>query len=192
MDFSANRDNLLVTGSDAGLVSLWDLRHAIKPVAEQPSVKEFNPTTATFSQWFVKLQDPALMFRSSSHQHWVWSVKFHPTRDELVLSSGGDNRICLHNFNLPDPNQDDVASEAKHPLKDGVVAISENNHSDSVYACDWSQVDPWTFASVSYDGHVFITTVPEQIKLVSLLQDDISLLDEPEEERIVEQEKDSD
>ncbi len=34
----------------------------------------------------------------------------------------------------------------------------------SVYAVEWSPVDPWVFASLSYDGRFVINKVPDQIK----------------------------
>lgn len=51
---------------------------------------------------------------------------------------------------------------------------------ESIYAVDWSPVDPWTFASVNYDGHFLVNQVPDKIKLGILLQRDDD--DEGEEE----------
>ena len=51
--------------------------------------------------------------------------------------------------------------------QDGLVA-KFSQHEDSVYSVAWSSVDPWTFASLSYDGRVVVSTVPpdEKRKLV--------------------------
>lgn len=38
------------------------------------------------------------------------------------------------------------------------------DHEDAVYATEWSAYDPWTFASISYDGRVVINKVPTQYK----------------------------
>lgn len=54
-------------------------------------------------------------------------------------------------------------------LHDGLIARLEQ-HEDSVYAVDWSPVDPWYFASVSYDGNLLINQVPEPVKMHILLQ----------------------
>ena len=43
---------------------------------------------------------------------------------------------------------------------------------ESIYAVDWSPVDPWIFASVDYDGHFLVSQVPDKIKLGILLQRD--------------------
>ncbi len=34
----------------------------------------------------------------------------------------------------------------------------------SVYAAEWSCIDPWVFASLSYDGRFVINRVPNDIK----------------------------
>ncbi|VDP77897.1 unnamed protein product [Schistosoma mattheei] len=43
-------------------------------------------------------------------------------------------------------------------------------HEESVYTAEWSPVDAWYFASISYDGNFLINRVPDQIKLNILLQ----------------------
>ena len=47
--------------------------------------------------------------------------------------------------------------------QDGLVA-KYAQHEDSVYSVAWSSVDPWTFASLSYDGRVVVSTVPPEEK----------------------------
>ena len=37
-------------------------------------------------------------------------------------------------------------------------------HEDSVYTAEWSVADPWTFASLSYDGRLVLGHVPQQVK----------------------------
>ncbi|KAA3672359.1 uncharacterized protein DEA37_0005773 [Paragonimus westermani] len=54
-------------------------------------------------------------------------------------------------------------------MKNGLIARLEQ-HEESVYAADWSPVDPWYFASVSYDGNLLVNQVPEPVKLDILLQ----------------------
>ena len=56
-----------------------------------------------------------------------------------------------------------VSPRCARPLKDGLVA-EYDEHEDSVYAIDWSTVDPWVFASLSYDGRFVINRVPNEIK----------------------------
>lgn len=53
-------------------------------------------------------------------------------------------------------------------LEDGVIR-RYNEHEDSVYAVEWSNSDPWVFASLSYDGRLVINTVPRSCKYKILL-----------------------
>ena len=48
-------------------------------------------------------------------------------------------------------------------LSDGVIQTFDD-HEDSVYVAEWSAADPWTFASLSYDGRLVINQVPRNIK----------------------------
>jgi hypothetical protein len=47
---------------------------------------------------------------------------------------------------------------------------SFDEHEDSVYGLAWSAVDPWMFASLSYDGRVVLNRVPKSVKYRVLLQ----------------------
>ena len=49
------------------------------------------------------------------------------------------------------------------PQPDGVIKTYDD-HEDSVYAAEWSCADPWTFASLSYDGRLVINQVPRSVK----------------------------
>jgi hypothetical protein len=42
-------------------------------------------------------------------------------------------------------------------------------HADSVYGAAWSAVDPWAFATVSYDGKVCVHKVPRHEKYKIIL-----------------------
>jgi hypothetical protein len=41
------------------------------------------------------------------------------------------------------------------PKEDRVLKVYEE-HEDSVYKVEWSNIDPWVFASLSYDGRFVI------------------------------------
>lgn len=53
-------------------------------------------------------------------------------------------------------------------IPDGLLETFDQ-HEDSVYCAEWSSVDPWVFASVSYDGRVIFSKVPKQYKYKILL-----------------------
>ena len=44
-----------------------------------------------------------------------------------------------------------------------------DEHEDSVYGLAWSSVDPWLFASLSYDGRIVLNVVPKNIKYKVLI-----------------------
>ena len=48
-------------------------------------------------------------------------------------------------------------------LDDGIISVGIE-HEDSVYTAEWSSADPWTFASLSYDGRLVIGYVPSSVK----------------------------
>ena len=53
--------------------------------------------------------------------------------------------------------------ESDSVLADGVIQLYDD-HEDSVYVAEWSSADPWTFASLSYDGRLVVNQVPRNIK----------------------------
>lgn len=66
IDFNPNSQYYLASGGDDCRANFWDLR---------------------------KTQDPALYMQS--HTHWIWSIRFNPFHDQLVLSAGSDSRAIL-------------------------------------------------------------------------------------------------
>uniref|UniRef100_A0A4W6BZH2 EARP complex and GARP complex interacting protein 1 n=1 Tax=Lates calcarifer TaxID=8187 RepID=A0A4W6BZH2_LATCA len=120
--------------------------------------------------WDVRnVQEPVKTLEE--HSHWVWSVRYNHSHDQLVLTASSDSRLILSNMvsissdEGEDNHQDD---KAKEPLKDSVVSTYEE-HEDSVYAAEWSSADPWLFASLSYDGRLVINRVPRALKYRILL-----------------------
>jgi EARP and GARP complex-interacting protein 1 len=53
-------------------------------------------------------------------------------------------------------------------MVDGLVARFDD-HEESVYAVEWSNADPWIFASLSYDGRVVVNVVPTDYKYKIIL-----------------------
>ncbi|XP_029350329.1 EARP-interacting protein homolog isoform X1 [Echeneis naucrates] len=154
LDFNPNRQYYLASCGDDCKVKFWDVRNIQEPVK---SLEE--------------------------HSHWVWSVRYNHSHDQLVLTASSDSRLILSNMvsissepfghlvddeelsEGEDNHQDD---KGKEPLKDSVVSTYEE-HEDSVYAAEWSSADPWLFASLSYDGRLVINRVPRALKYRILL-----------------------
>lgn len=66
IDFNPNSQYYLASGGDSCQANFWDLR--------QTNV-------------------PALHMQS--HSHWIWSIRYNPFHDQLVLSGGSDARVAL-------------------------------------------------------------------------------------------------
>ncbi|VDN97853.1 unnamed protein product [Rodentolepis nana] len=189
IDFNPNRDHILATGGDDGCLSIWDLRY----IGKTESFSFRNVSTGTARQ--------KPLFTIPAHSHWIWSIRYHPTRDQLLLSASSDSSVCLYGLpsyssevkdvkpstfaksrsGAPSPANSEISVEG---LEDGVLARLDEQH-ESVYAVDWSPIDPWVFASVTFDGHFVVNQVPDKVKLGILLQRD----DDDEEE--VEEEEDA-
>ena len=114
----------------------------------------------------------------SDHSHWVWGIRYNNFHDQLILTSSSDSQVILSSiaslssepFGHIDDDDEDDEEEAKprEPLPDRVISVFEE-HEDSVYSVEWSSVDPWIFASLSYDGRLVINRVPRVEKYKILL-----------------------
>ena len=66
IDFNPNKQYFLASSGDDGAVRFWDIRHSRKALAVR-----------------------------NDHSHWVWSVKYNPYHDQLILSSSSDGHVVL-------------------------------------------------------------------------------------------------
>lgn len=151
LDFNSNRQYFLSTCGDDGYMKFWDIRMTTEPVISR-----------------------------IEHSHWVWNVRINRFHDQLVLTSSSDSRVILCSiasissepFGHVVSTEEDLIqgeeSSTKEKLEDGVVGRFEE-HEDSVYAVEWSSADPWTFASLSYDGRLVLNKVPRKYKYQILL-----------------------
>lgn len=151
LDFNANRQYFLATCGDDGYMKFWDIR-----VTDEPVLSRIE------------------------HSHWVWNIRINPFRDQLVLTSSSDSRVILYSVasissepyrHIVSPEDDNGHGDetcSKEKLEDGVIRRYEE-HEDSVYAVEWSSADPWTFASLSYDGRLVINKVPREYKYQIML-----------------------
>ncbi|XP_043926317.1 EARP and GARP complex-interacting protein 1 isoform X1 [Protopterus annectens] len=154
LDFNPNKQYYLVSCGDDCKVKFWDVRNIHDPVK---TLEE--------------------------HSHWVWSVRYNHSHDQLVLTGSSDSRVILSNMvsissepfghlvdedELSDPEDNHREEKNKEPLQDSIIATYEE-HEDSVYAVEWSSADPWLFASLSYDGRLVINRVPRALKYRILL-----------------------
>ncbi|KAJ9601626.1 hypothetical protein L9F63_000234 [Diploptera punctata] len=151
LDFNPNKQYYMATCGDDGYSRFWDSRNPSEPVIAR-----------------------------ADHSHWVWSIRYNHFHDQLVLTSSSDSQVILTSVASisseplshmvdDDPNQDEsVPDTPREKLEDGVLATYDE-HEDSVYSVEWSSADPWTFASLSYDGRLVISKVPRADKYMILL-----------------------
>nr|CAD7446410.1 unnamed protein product [Timema bartmani]CAD7463673.1 unnamed protein product [Timema tahoe] len=146
LDFNPNKQYYMATCGDDGCSKFWDVRNSSEPVVTR-----------------------------SDHSHWVWSIRYNHFHDQLVLTSSSDSQVILTSVasissepltNILD--SDENQREQKDKLEDGVLATYDE-HEDSVYSVEWSSADPWTFASLSYDGRLVINKVSRADKYRILL-----------------------
>lgn len=147
IDFNPNKQYYIASCGDDCKTKFWDIR---KP----------NECLKTLS----------------SHSHWVWSVRYNTFHDQLLLTCSSDNRVVLNSIPSlsSEPYRSVIDEETQEtqmsniPEPDREVKIYED-HEDSVYAVEWSSVEPWVFASLSYDGRLVINKVPKDEKYKILL-----------------------
>lgn len=66
IDFNPNSQYHLASGGDSCQANFWDLRQTSSPA-----------------------------LRLQTHTHWIWSIRYNPFHDQLVLSGGSDARVAL-------------------------------------------------------------------------------------------------
>ncbi|KAJ8322588.1 Protein tssc1 [Batrachochytrium dendrobatidis] len=156
LDYNPNKPYHIVSGSDDCTIRIWDTRN-----------------TSTYLK------------NITDHSHWVWSVSFNRSHDQLLLSSSSDcqvnldsvvsvssvffydkNRFLSSESNGGDKfndSSDDSGGNYHSKATDGLIA-SFDQHEEAVYSASWSAADPWIFASLSFDGRVVVNQVPREEK----------------------------
>jgi len=139
VDFNHAKPYCFVTGGEDRLIKFWDIRRT--------------------GQGPVK--------RLAGHAHWVWTVKYNPCHDQLLLSAGTDNLVNL--WRISSISSAPLWEPEEGPEAPDVRVLAIQDHEESVYAVDWSACDPFLFASLSYDGRVVVNAVPPSEKYKILL-----------------------
>lgn len=141
LDCNPNKTCHIATAGDDGFMKIWDTRMTKESI-----------------------------YSRNDHYHWIWSIRFNTFHDQLLLTSSSDGKVlltCAGSVSSEEGGDEDLASNSggdiKKKLPDGLLQTFDQ-HEDSVYCVEWSSVDPWIFASLSYDGRVIISKVPKQYK----------------------------
>ena len=151
----------LATCGDDGATRTWDLRaSATKPVSRGG--------------------DDAGVW--GGHAHWAWCVAHNPEYpDRLLASCGGDGVVRLWRTDGCGVGGgmdgsgvwNDGGSDGGGGGRGAQLCAAgsfRGRHADTVYQVAWGRGDdPWTLASVSYDGRVVLDQVPRAEKYRILL-----------------------
>lgn len=140
IDMNPNKAFHMVCGGDDGIIKIYDIRKHKEPVFTTGGI----------------------------HKHWIFSVSFNKFHDQLLLSSSSDGKFALTRA-LSCSSENETSDGFNQSQQDRVLKIFSSEHDDSVYCVEWSYVDPWTFASLSYDGRLIISRVPKEHKFQILL-----------------------
>lgn len=139
LDFNPNRQFHVASAGDDAALNIWDYRNGKEPI-----------------------------FNRTDHSHWVWTVRYNSYHEQLLLTGSSDGRGLLYAAASICRDPDDDNEKTGKILEDGVLQSYEQ-HEDSVYCSEWSTVEPWTFASLSYDARLVISRVPRPFKYKLLL-----------------------
>ncbi|MEW5311662.1 MAG: hypothetical protein WDW38_003357 [Sanguina aurantia] len=193
----SNPDVLATAGGNN--LQIWDLRSMSKsseitgahkmPVRDVSFAPQNNQRIVSAGDdcklrvWDLRMSGKSeAVLELGGHSHWVWRVQFNAFHDQLLASSSSDTLVNLYHTpqaasRPTEPSRPDTgkpksgggkaASSARGDLDGKVHTYDE--HEDSVYGLAWSAVEPWLFASLSYDGRVVINKVPKNTKYKILL-----------------------
>ncbi len=111
--------------------------------------------------WDLRRPEAPVACREA-HSHWLWCARFNPLHPGLLLTASSDTDVRL--WSLPGLKR--PGAEPSSPLGAGCAGDSTtfDEHEESVYSVAWSEADPWAFASLSHDGRLVCSRVPDSTK----------------------------
>jgi WD40 repeat protein len=175
VDFNPNRPYYFASGGDDCRVKFWDLRRADGPIK----------TLSSHSHWVWGVQynhyhDQLVVSCSSDSVVNLWNVSSISSAAASSSASASASAAAAAAGAAGSGSGSDSGGGAgsdsgrsgKEDKKsaDGLVA-SFDDHESSVYSAAWSynENDSWIFASLSYDGRVVTSAVPQEEKYKILL-----------------------
>ena len=104
----------------------------------------------------------------------MWTVRHNPVYESLFATGSSDGTARLWRDGDGGAGRGDRASGRTGIGRDGGRPGDEGevcryDAEDSVYGIAWSAADPWSFASLSYDGRLAVNAVPRAEKYNILL-----------------------
>lgn len=168
LDFNPNAQYYLASCGDDCEYKFWDVRNAKEPaIVMQPhshwvwSVRYnqyHDQLVLTCSSDSRVILSRVASFASQPYGHLLDADQL--SADDLSTGAASSD---LEEEDATSLNALKEVEQKKRVLKDEVITVYDE-HEDSVYAAEWSNADPWIFASLSYDGRLVINRVPKDEK----------------------------
>ena len=99
-----------------------------------------------------------------NNSHWVWSTKHNKVYNKIVITCSSSTLVKCYVY-----NKNDESNGFDFKPKNVISEIDYNEFDDSVYAIDWSNNDPWSFAAVSYNCFMHVNILPDNFRIQALL-----------------------
>ena len=143
-------------------------------------LKSFNLTTTgidkTIKFWDTrKMNSPYYII--SNNPHWVWDTCYNNTYSRLLLTCSSSALVRLVIFE--EEFGDNIKNSNNNPYSNYNCSSSSSSKidfidyvdvDDSAYAIDFSLQDQWMFASISYNNHIHVNMIPDDIKYKILIE----------------------
>lgn len=175
VDFNPNKQFDVATAGDDGSVNIWDIRNNTQPLKVMK-----NHTHWVWSVRYNQFHDQLILSSSSDTRVILsndYSISSYAMIEMNESGSDIDDDYDGIDGGLEQAGSNEINSDADSSPSEsfqierqpeGIVKVYEE-HEDSVYAVEWSSVDPWLFASLSHDGRLVINSVPDMLKYSILL-----------------------
>ena len=160
IDYNPNKPYHIVSGGEDRILNIFDLRKVNKGINNNSNNSNNNNNNNNRS-----------LCQLASHSHWVWSVKYNPYHDQLILSCGTEliNLWCLVSYSSAPLGELESESPTHNYNNIDQLVKTYSEHEQSIYSIAWSPHSAWLFASLSYEGKLVINHVPPNEKYKILL-----------------------
>ena len=141
-DCNPNKANYFATIGEDNYIKFWDLRKLEAPIAIHYNMKCYKNKVIKYN----RLYDQLLLVGSNNSRVDLWRV--------LSASSA-----CITS----------KAQISSYTVDDHDELLKSSEHENSIYECEWSLSDDWTYATLDYEGYLKIECVPSEEKYKILI-----------------------
>ncbi|KII61475.1 Protein TSSC1 [Thelohanellus kitauei] len=103
------------------------------------------------------------------HSHWIMSARYNTTYDELIVSCGSDNKVCLLYLSSSSSSRLSLEESCEMYYPNDQVVDYSDGHDISVYGVSFCSTNSWIYSSVSFDGRFILHHVPKEVRLKVIL-----------------------